>query len=285
VKFVFYILLLASVAGILHFSPFSPTSVFRAPVLFFTEPSHYAIAILPFLLYIVAQSRFRMKLLWLSLALIIALVLQNLTFVFGISLVALIVMPFRQFLYIVSFGTILLLVSPLSLNYYFSRVTFTGSLSNLSTLVFLSGWERAFLSLKDTYSFGIGFQQFGIIGRQGQMMERLAELNAMGLNNLNGGSVAPKLIGEFGLFGLGLLSVYFVYFFKNFKWLHDFAINTHPHKYCKQVFYRACFVMYSVDLFVRGTGYFSAEGFLFVASIFGLLGRSKELGQSVKLKS
>lgn len=60
VKMVFYVLFLSGLAGILKYSPISG-GAFSKPVMFFAEPSHFALSFLPFLLYMVVLSSFRMK--------------------------------------------------------------------------------------------------------------------------------------------------------------------------------------------------------------------------------
>jgi len=208
-----------------------------------------------------------MRLIWILLVYGIALFLENLTLIVGVSAIAVVVLPLRTLFVFVVLGGITTFFLSINLNYYLSRITLSLSSSNLSVLVFLSGWERAYLCFKDTLGFGIGFQQFGIVGKQGQIMEIIASLNVPGLNRLGGGNVAPKLVGEFGYFGMGLLLVYFAYFIKIFWWFNSLVRGVIVFQSHIQVFFHSCFLMYSIDLFVRGAGYFSAEGFMFVASI------------------
>lgn len=87
------------------------------------------------------------------------------------------------------------------------------------------------------------------------------------LNLLDGGSVATKFIGEFGLLGVAMLLAYLFYFAKSARWLHEISMSEVAPRDCKRVFFLSCFVMYCIDLFVRGTGYFSSSGFFFVASL------------------
>lgn len=145
----------------------------------------------------------------------------------------------------------------------------------MSTLVYLSGWERAYLNFNDTFGLGVGFQQFGIVGSPGEMMESLGALGAENLNLLDGGAVAPKFIGEFGLLGVAMLLVYLVYFAKSARWLRKVSMGEVALQARPRVFFLSCFVMYCIDLFVRGTGYFSSSGFLFVASLIWLFYSSR----------
>lgn len=288
VKSVFYLLLLSSFAAILHFSPFS--SDLRKPVFFFSEPSHFALDFLPFLLYMTVTSSPRVRLLFLLLGYAIALLLENMTLIVGVTLVVGLVMPLKRLLFFVTITVLLMIFNPINLDYYSSRVDISSENQNLSTLVFLSGWERAGLNFFETFGFGVGFQQFGIVGSRGEIMKTLGDLGVHDMNLLDGGAIAPKIIGEFGLFGVSMLLIYFGYFVKSAKWLREVSmVKVAPQVYLK-VFLISCFIMYSIDLFVRGTGYFSSSGFLFIASLLWviLFNSTKELnlrtGCLVKIK-
>ena len=269
VRLVFYVLLLSSIAAILNFRPFSSGQ--SKPVFFFSEPSHFALNFLPFLLYMTVTSSPKMKLLLLLLSYAIALLLENLTLVFGITLIVGLVIPLRRLLFLSPIAVMLILFTAVNLDYYSSRVDFSSDNQNLSTLVYLSGWERAYLSFNDTFGLGIGFQQFGIIGNRGEKMESLGALGVENLNLLDGGSVAPKFIGEFGLVGVAMLLAYLFYFAKSARWLRKISLGEVALQARPRVFFLSCFVMYCIDLFVRGTGYFSSSGFLFVASLMWII--------------
>lgn len=265
VKLVFYVLLLSSVAGILHFSPFSPGAI-GTPVLFFSEPSHFVLDFLPFLLYMTVTASPGMKLPLVLLGYAIALLLQNLTFVVGIALIAVLVIPLRRFLLLVApIAPLPFLFATVNLNYYSSRVDLSVDSQNLSTLVYFSGFERVYLNFKDTLGLGVGFQQFGIIGSPGESIEFIGTL--MNVNLLDGATVASKFIGEFGFLGVTMLLAYLVYFAKSARWLHEVSISEVAPRDCRRIFFLSCFVMYCIDLFVKGTGYFSSSGFLFIASL------------------
>lgn len=270
VRLVFYVMLLSSIAAILHFSPFS--SGLSKPVFFFNEPSHFALDFLPFLLYMTVTSSPRMKLLLLLLGYAIALLLENMTLIAGITLIVGLAIPLRRLLFLAPIAVILIFfTTAVNLDYYSSRVNLSSDNQNISTLVYLSGWERAYLNFKDTFGLGVGFQQFGIIGSRGEKMESLAALSADNLNLLDGGAVAPKFVGEFGLLGVAMLLAYLVYFAKSAKWLRKISMGEVAFQARPRVFFLSCFVMYSIDLFVRGTGYFSSSGFLFVASLMWII--------------
>lgn len=262
VKFVFYVLLGSGVAGILHYSPFTNN---RKAVFFYSEPSHYALSFLPFLMYmvVISQKRTKHKLLFCSL--VIALLLQNLTLLIGIVLISALAIPLKRVLLLVPL--IVLIFAFVDTQYYASRLDLSRDNKNLSALVYMQGWERAYLNLRETSGLGVGFQQFGIVGSRGSVLEELALLNAGDLNLLDGGSVASKFIGEFGAFGAMLLWGYLFFWARFYRLLRRISMRQAPIPGCRQVFFLACFVMFFIDLFVRGTGYFSSSGFLLAASL------------------
>ena len=269
VKLVFYVLLLSSVAGMLRFSPFSPFSpeTMYVPLFFFSEPSAFVLSFLPFFLYMAVTVSPRMKMPLVLLGYAIAFFLQNLTIVVGITLVAVLVIPLRRFLFLAPIAALPVIFGAVNLDYYSSRVDFSMGSQNLSMMVYRSGWERAYLNFKDTLGLGVGFQQFGIIGRRGEAMEFVAKLAGTDLNLLDGGMVASKFIGEFGFLGVMLLFAYLVYFAKSARWLHEVSMSEVAPRDCRRIFFLSCFVMYFIDFFIRGTGYFSSSGFLFIASL------------------
>lgn len=270
VRLVFYVLLLSGIAAILHFSPFSSGQ--SKPVFFFIEPSHFALAFLPFLLYMTVTSSPRKKLLFVLLGYTIALFLENMTLVAGITLIVGLAIPLRRLLFLAPIAVILIFFTTIvNLDYYSSRVNISSDNQNISTLVYLSGWERAYLNFEDTFGLGVGFQQFGIIGSRGEQMESLAALGVDNLNLFDGGAVAPKVIGEFGLLGMAMLLAYLVYFAKSARWLRKISMGEVTPQVRPRVFFLSCFVMYCIDLLVRGTGYFSSSGFLFIASLMWII--------------
>ncbi len=265
-KLVFYALVLSSLVEILHLSPFSPGGI-GPHVFLYSETSHFALSFLPFLLYMTVTASPRMKLPLVLLGYAIALILQNLTFVVGVALVAVLVNSLKRFLLLVPIAALPFLFTNINLDYYSSRFDLSIDSNNLSTLVFLSGLERAYLNFKDTLGLGVGFQQFGIIGSRGEAMEFVAKLVGTDSNLLDGGMVAPKFIGELGFLGVTMLLAYLVYFAKSARWLHEFSMSEVAPRDCRRIFFLSCFVMYCIDLFIRGTGYFSSSGFLFIASL------------------
>jgi hypothetical protein len=271
VRAVFMVILFSSVARLLgiHLSGGESSRT----VFFYNEPSHYALGLAPFLLYI-AVSDAKRRLLWLVSSVLIGLAVQSLTLIIVVSLIFAVVMRLSIVTLIFAFIiTALALLVGDGLGYYTDRLMLSGESSNLSNLVYISGWERSWLSMNETLGRGYGFNQLGLVGDQGKVMSSLSALGVEGLNALDGGSVAPKLIAEFGAAGVLLLMIYAKVFFKGVRFLRS-AMGKMPSVSRIELFFWSCLVTYSIDLFVRGAGYFTAESFMFLGAIWGLAART-----------
>jgi hypothetical protein len=267
-RLVFMILLVTGYIGLTGVSPFSPEG--RKTAFFFNEPSHYALDFLPLLLFICITSSSKNRLICIIAGVLLALFYENLTLLIGCALIAALTLPFRTLAYAIMACGLIGFIIGTDLDYYLLRVNIADEEStNMSKLVYLSGWERAILSFNYSFGLGVGFQQFGIVGEQGEIMTTINALSdGFNLNVLDGGSVAPKLIGEFGIFGLMMIIFYLRMFMRLSKQIH---INIQKREnYTANYYYlfSCCTViMYSIDLFIRGTGYFSSSGFVFISSL------------------
>jgi hypothetical protein len=141
--------------------------------------------------------------------------------------------------------------------YYSSRIDFSKSNENLSALVFLSGWERAFLNFIETTGIGIGFQQLGYSGAIGQSRLILESIGLGGLNLYDGGSLASKLISETGILGIILLFFYISYFIK-----YVITYRRYPKKklFFISIFfmfsiYKGCWLFYTNNIFICNSSF------------------------------
>ena len=264
VKLVFYVLMLSGFATVLGYRAFGNPS----GVGFFNENSHYALSFGPFLLYLVVLSNLRTKFILLCIGFIIALSLQSLTLLVSVIVIVFFVLRLRYLLPItIIIISVLVTFDALDFNYYTSRLDLFEATTNLSALSYTNGWERAYLNLIDFDGFGIGFQQLGFVGSEGESRESLRMYNVEDVNLYDGSFVASKFISEFGVVAILLLLRYLIYCAKYVVWLHNVSLNGKEAVDCRTVFFLSCFVMFFTDLFFRGTGYFSSSGFLFVASL------------------
>jgi hypothetical protein len=235
-------------------------------MIIFSEPSHFSISFLPFLLYVVITDKSRVnKIIYIALSLGISFLVENLTLVVGVLLIFFLT-PLKSNKFILKFFGflfILIIFKFLNNSYFSERLDFSENNLNLSVLVFLSGWERAYLTFVDSFGIGLGFQQLGIVGEAGIYQSLLMnELSGNNLNLLDGGSLAPKIIAEMGIIGVLCIILYIVYFIKV-----AILIKKYQTQDSRVIFFHCIFLMFFIELFVRGMGYFSISSFLFISSL------------------
>jgi len=277
-KAVCYLLLLTGIPGIFAYSPWF---VAEKAVFFFSEPSHFALAILPFLLYVMAVSVTGVRFLLFICALVLGALLENLTLFVGMVLVTYLLFGFYRFAGILATaGLFLALSNPAGIDYYLARLNLSVESTNLSVLVYRNGWEKAQLNFAATAGLGIGLNQLGYTGVSGDAAQQLRRYAGTELNAKDGGTVAAKLVNEFGVFGITLLAVYLGYFARYAPRLRALLKGIKNQKDCREVFFLSSVLTYSVDLFVRGTGYFSVSSFLLIASLVWMFFFGRRTSQS-----
>ncbi len=264
-----YLLLFIAFISLTGYSPFFPDAAI--PVIFFMETSHFALIFAPYLLTVLVFSNVKEKYILIALSFAYTFTaVPNLTLMVVLLLSLFVTFSFRVILLILALLAAFIFFKDNS--FYFSERLSIHNVetSNLSTLVYQSSIERMQLAFHQSYGLGVGFQQFGIIGDQGLMMKKLSDLNVDGLNLLDGGLVASKFVGEFGIFAVVLLLFYLIYFYRYFKYLRFARLDLITVNNSKIIFFMAIYVMFAVQFFVRGTAYFSSGGFLFLASLIWL---------------
>ena len=270
ITIIFYIVAIDGVAFLIY-KIFNPRST--EPLLtFFPEVSHFSLIFLPLLLFKLLSCKNNLYAYSLIIgSLIIVMNIQNLTMLVGLFFVMLIYSIRKSliifFIPIVIF-VLLIGIDIENLVYYTDRLQLNDT-ENISALVFLSGWERALLNISENSLFGIGFNQLGYDGKIGDYQNKIASLGLSDLNIKDGGSLAPKLVAEFGFFGIILLAIYLVFFFK-LLYKHKIKRFTYNFNYL-DTFYYSIFMMSSVCIFLRNSGYFSPIIFLLLCSIIYLI--------------
>lgn len=271
-------LILMAVVGALGWNPFDD-KLSHMPLFIFAEPSHFVLIFAPFMLWAVVMSRaILLRVLLFTSALAIVMLAKNMTMFILISLAALIALRARALVLMV---LCLLNVALWYPAYFFSRLDVFGSKPNLTVLVWRQGWQEALFAMKSTTGVGLGFQQLGLHGVQGEAAIRIAErlkletgvVNGT-LNVLDGGTVGAKLAAEFGVLGVVLIITSSFLIVRGFQKLRGFAVDEEAPS--TLVFFYSCIVSFALDLFVRGTGYFAPWVLLFWVGFFGL----KQVGLS-----
>jgi len=241
--------------------------IYSKSMILFDEPSHYAVAILPLIFnamlsYISVYN----KIFIITLCFMLAILVHSLTMLVGLS-IALIILFTK-----IPRGMILLLLPLIvcifyfnaNILYYSERLDFSEDNLNLSVLVFLSGWEVAYSSLIESNGFGLGFQQLGVNSEVGKYQFIIMSLlDGEKLNYFDGGSLAPKLIAELGVLGLLIVITYVLNFARLFK---KIILNKNNEYLC--FYFPSVFLAFSIELFVRGFGYFSVGSFMFLSSLY-----------------
>jgi len=161
----------------------------------------------------------------------------------------------------------------INIDYFSSRIDFS-STNNLTSLVFLQGWELAYLNIIDTYGIGLGFQMLGSeMTKTGVFTNLIIHItgSATALNISDGGLFAAKIIAEFGIIGI-IGCVFFIF------WIIKIIFNTNKiynFESLNEIDKRKLFMFgiifsYIVEMFFRGYGYFSPGVFMLLTAIFSL---------------
>ena len=238
------------------------------PIMPFNEPSHFVVFFLPFYYFkFFTASTQKEKYLILIIGLIIGILSNNLTMIVGVFLGAFI--GFRSYIFLIAL--ILFLIFPfisnyIDLGYFTSRLNIDKNTDNLSVLVIIQGWQLAYEGFIKSFGLGIGMQQLGFVElhtEAGYIIEKVTG-SKDGVNVTDAGITAPKIISEFGFFGIIAILVYIFYFIK-------FTINIKKTNSAVLIFAYSIYISFAIQLFIRGIGYFNAPFFLFLTSIFIIL--------------
>ncbi|WP_318447942.1 hypothetical protein [Photobacterium leiognathi] len=239
------------------------------PTLFYQEPSHFALVVAPFVIYFSLILKRTYSLFLLVFVAFWALYIQNATMIIVFLIALWISLRIRLLNLIIGltiFISLVALLEPSSLTYYKERIILSPDSDNLSVLVLLQGWENAILTLKDNSFFGAGFQQFGVGTALGSASDKIHELIGIYLNLYDGGSLAPKLIGEFGILGVGAVIYYCFIFILSVNKIKSIDRNSN-----RIIIFSYCSIIgVFIDFFIRGTGYFSPSVYMFIISMFYL---------------
>ena len=249
-----------SLLGLLKIDLFSIGS--SKPVGFFSEPSIFAITLAPFLAYHMISKANWYKFYWVYFF-IWSLLIQSLTTLIVCFFTIIFIISLRNLALFCMLTTFILV----KFDYFISRINITSSSDNLSALVFLQGWQMAFNYFIQTNGIGVGLNNFGINYSGGEIQNKIFEqFSFEGINLLDGGSIGPKLIGEFGLVGLFLLGVFLYKAFYAFIRLRQISrsnLNVAP-----SIFFTCVIFTGFIELFFRGFGYFTPTFFMLIVALF-----------------
>ena len=232
------------------------------PIFPFTEPSHFALSFAPIFVFAGVRARLRYKAIWIAAGLLIAIILQSFSMVFAVFVGALISLPIRQLL--VSGVAVFAASQFVDLQHFQDRLDLSDNTRNLSSLVYSQGWEIARESLQRSWGWGIGFMQQGYIPTNVSTANLINLLVGSDINLKDGGFTAAKLISEFGALGV-MMVIVFVYV----AIIAAIQLRRSSAKGADDVAMVAALSMicgYSVELLVRGVGFFSGTTILCLAA-------------------
>ena len=301
-----YVFLLLSLIPVFAFFEFNWTHD-NKDILLFSEPSHFALIYIPLLFYMLVTVDYKYKLFLIAYTLLFLSIWPNLTFFIGVCIGLVFLIPIRYFYIAIFFvlmpiGTFLIKFNcsfkatcmnyynyyiEFLPSYYLDRIFLSFDSMNLSSIVFLVGWEKAYLNFKYTYGWGIGFQQFGVINFEGFLENIYLDRFSLQepLNKLDGASLAPKLIGELGFIGLIIVAVFSLFFVSTIRSLSISSLAK-GRKNSKNIFFQSIFAASFLDIFIRGTGYFNPPILLLLSASFWLfLSKSIQNHYSLRYKS
>lgn len=267
--FILYLLLLISLSGgIFSYIPLAQYATLNKPIFPFMEPSHFSLIIAPFYLWaIVTRKFFFHKILLIAYGFIVLLFVSNLTLMCVIFLGVFLTFGVKRLILIMPIFIFLISISNFDLSYYSKRVDVEDK--NISTLVWLQGWEEAYIDLKNTYGMGIGFQQFGVNDPQGDAANAILYLVKDYMNRYDGGTFTSKVLGEFGFLGVIIILLFLKKIYKSYLFLKNAEIYS-IEKNAHLLFYHCCIFYFVIELFVRSMSYISPGLFMFLVGVIGI---------------
>mgnify|MGYP001294093112 FL=1 len=265
---VFKILILVAIFNIIFQVNF--LNYIHYPSLFpFTEPSQFAqffgtIATISFVL----QKTLALRILIGSLVFCVALAIPSVTLMVYAFLLFILTIKARLADIILSILLIALTIyTVISIPYFTDRLIISQSSDNLSALVYLQGITDVIYSLKSTSYLGLGFQSLGT-QPPSEISAIIEEIAGAQLNREDGGFLAAKILSEFGVLGAIFIIYYMRIGFKAFLFLRKQNSVSNIRRDLKALVVAAIIFAFSVEIFVRGAGYFSPGVFLFLFSLF-----------------
>ena len=248
------------------------------PIFPFLEPSHYALyfGTLAFI-YSALQPSIIKKSMSIALLVAMSMTIPNTTLLTYACLSTLLpifnLRPKAVFFALPAFTiSIIFGVNAVLSNEYFSkRLDVSASENqNTTTLVYLQGVQDAINSLSLTNGMGLGFQMLGT-QPPSEYSYSIAKLvtDANGeLNRQDGGFLAAKIIAEFGVIGLAAIFSFILLAAKAFIQTRRLSKENIDHTKTKAILFNAIAISFSIEMFIRGYGYFSPGFYLFLIALF-----------------
>lgn len=277
ITFIFIVMTLIGISGIFFNAKpefyQNPKAVFP-----FSEPSHFALYYGLFCTAFYAiNHKSRNRFIPVVSIMIFGLYVQNLTILVYLILVLLLELNLNvRALITVSVAFLMIIMYVSGAEYFMERMVLSSDSQNLSALVYLQGLDDAYNALINTDFRGLGLQMLGtqepstvasqisfVLGKEGEV------------NRTDGSFLAAKVVAELGIAGILLVLMYLRYFFKALLSLRSVIHGSQLCEPVSAVLSGAVLYSFSVEMFVRGYGYFSPGLFLLMVCAFIQGRRSK----------
>jgi hypothetical protein len=269
VKRCFVFFYIAAVPAVFGYGPPSPRESEKA-VFPFNEPSHFALIFMPFFMFLCIRTNRWTRLGILILGYSTALLLENLTLLSGCFLVTLLCL--RGFaaipiiIVLAALGLVVVASELVDITYYLDRVNFSEDSQNLSTIIYIQGWQLIGESLAHSDGWGIGFQQLGLHGTEVEAADIIFGMVKGYGNVLDGGFTFAKIVSEFGVLGMLMICWFLLVASRSIRQIRKTATGVKIS--ANYTFANCVIVSYLIELFERGAGYFTGTGVLVVASLW-----------------
>ncbi len=265
-----------ALSGVLSIIELQPPGFYgEKPTFPFTEPSFLAFTIAPVLIYFCVTHSFVWR--WAAVAAVIgfAVVVSNLT---TVATALLVILTFARWWQIGGAVAAGYLVWPyVDQDYFIERLTLSVETTNLTALVYQQGWQMLDESLRVTSGWGRGLQQLGAGYTNTIASYRINQIMGGDVNLLDGGFLLAKTGSEFGVLGLGAIAALTV--FAGFALLRLRAFARGKQDYPRPVVLAYSSVVGSmVEIYLRGSTYFTGTILLLSAAIFYLINTRQPRG-------
>ena len=258
--------ILSAILSVVGLQP--PGTYGEKPTFPFTEPSFFAFTIAPVLIYFCVTRSFLWR--WSAVAGMVAfaVTVSNLT---SIATSLVVMLSFARWWQIGGAVVAGYAIWPyVDQDYFRDRLTMNVDTVNLTSLVYMQGWQLLEESLRTTHGWGRGIQQLGAGYTNTIASYRINQLMGGDLNLLDGGFLLSKVGSEFGIFGLGLVCAFTAIAGLALLRLRAFAQGRASYSRPVVLCY-ASIVGSIIEIFLRGSTYFTGTMLLLCSAVFYLL--------------
>lgn len=269
IKKISYSIIIIGVISLIYKIDFLNYGSYSKNIFPYAEPSHFVISASFFMIFLGLVSNQYLRFLLVCIIFVLAILYKSLllivlslmmSFIYYANnfknLSYLIIIVLSIFSYILFFD---------DNNYFTDRLDFSSKNNNLTVLVYIQGIEEAYNNLIVTDGIGIGFQRLGETLPL-DISERIYKLAGEYKNRTDGGFLASKLIGEFGMLGILIVIMYFIKFINSLFFIKKY-LKYNLSVSSKIIFSHSVIIGFFIEMFARGSGYFTSGVVLLFTSI------------------